>query len=716
MTSISDVETALQHIPPHDRDTWVRLAMAVKSEFGEAGRETWESWSRGAENYRAADAAAVWRSAKESGGVTIATLFHTAKEHGFDPASVAPPRAPTPAEIAQRKARAEAAQAKVEKQQAKAAGLALRTWAKASAADGHPYLQRKGVKPTDTVRVLPVEHVAELIGYAPKSSGEPLTGDVLIIPVKVETMSTLEFIDATGRKAALYGGKKSGGLWSPAKLPKGSGEGLTLAIAEGVATALSIHESGDLISIAALSAGNLPAVAERMRNKFPAARMVICGESGGGLKHAERAAQENGATLAVWPGGDMNDLHQAQGLEAVQKLIESACTEEVRTENRAEATQPSRRFSFIRAADAIRKQPDPQWMVKGLLEQQSTVSVMGPSGGGKTFFILDIGLSVAAGRDWHGQEVANSGPVLYVCGEGRGGIARRVDAWRRHHGIEMENTPFYISSGPAQMLDPVSLRDVEQATTEVQQVEGGLALIVIDTLNRNFGPGDENSTADMTRFVAALDGLRDRFQCAIAVVHHTGHNATERGRGSSALYAALDFEYRVARQGETVQVECTKSKDFEPLERMTFKAVAVEVGTDSDGEPVTSLVFEQSDEPPTKNTKLSPQQRIALEALKVQEENGKVGVHIEDWRSEAYARGIADTTAAKQKAFARARTNLLSMGQVLTRDDLYWTPGHSRTCPDIVRPCLGSEPGQTRTHPLGVSGVRPPDSHVEEFF
>ncbi|WP_052464588.1 AAA family ATPase [Geoalkalibacter subterraneus] len=441
MTSLADAQAALQHIPPHDRETWVRLAMAVKSEFGEAGRETWESWSRGAENYRAADAAAVWRSAKESGGVTIATLFHTAKENGFDPASVAPPKPPTPAEIAQRKARAEAEQAKIEKRQAEAAGLALRTWAKGSAADGHPYLIRKGVQPTDTIRKLPAERVAEIIGYHPKSSGEPLTGDVLVIPVKVETLTTLEMIDETGRKAALYGGKKSGGLWSPAKLPKGDGDGLTLAIAEGVATTLSIHESGEFISIAALSAGNLPAVAARMRNKFPAARMVICGEPGGGLKHAKRAAQENDAALAVWPGGDANDLHQAQGLEAVRQLIEKANTADDCTEDGATVAIPPQpgedfndmasragleavrqclgpgvaRVALICAADI--KPEQIRWIWPGWLAAGKLHVLAGAPGTGKSTLAFSLGATISNGGRWPGGEQAEPGDVVIWSGE-----------------------------------------------------------------------------------------------------------------------------------------------------------------------------------------------------------------------------------------------------------------------------------------------------------
>ena len=69
---------------------------------------------------------------------------------------------------------------------------------------------------------------------------------------------------------------------------------------------------------------------------------------------------------------------------------------------------------------------------------------------------------------------------------------------------------------------------------------GQPALVIIDTLNRNFGAGDENNTADMTRFIIGLDRLKNDLNTAILVVHHTGLGNKERSSGNSALKAALD--------------------------------------------------------------------------------------------------------------------------------------------------------------------------------
>ena len=67
---------------------------------------------------------------------------------------------------------------------------------------------------------------------------------------------------------------------------------------------------------------------------------------------------------------------------------------------------------------------------------------------------------------------------------------------------------------------------------------------------RNFG-GNENSTEDVNNFIQRkLDGLIEQLSSMyVLFVHHTGHgsNGRARGRGSSVLGAALDYEFKVER-------------------------------------------------------------------------------------------------------------------------------------------------------------------------
>lgn len=74
--------SALQFISPVERETWVEMGMALHSQFGDAARDIWIDWSRQADSFRELDARSVWKSFHGT-GVTIASLFHEAKQNGW---------------------------------------------------------------------------------------------------------------------------------------------------------------------------------------------------------------------------------------------------------------------------------------------------------------------------------------------------------------------------------------------------------------------------------------------------------------------------------------------------------------------------------------------------------------------------------------------------------------------------------------------------------
>lgn len=421
-----------------------------------------------------------------------------------------------------------------------------------------------------------------------------------------------------------------------------------------------------------------------------------------GIEGALKAATDNGCKVATPNMGKKADFHDALielGPGAVKKRIHAA----VFPSAKSSESSIIRAFEFISSSDLIANCEPPKWLIKSYLEQDTTTSLFGMPGCMKTFIDLDMGLSIATGKPWHGHRV-EQGPVLYLCGEGKAGIANRINAWELNNGIKAPL--FFVSNVAAQMLDPDSLAEVESAALGVAANHGKPVLIIIDTLNRNFGPGDENSTSDMTAFIQAIDQLRDSLQCAILIVHHSGLADAARGRGSSALRGAMDFEYQLEKCGETIDTQIitlsnTKTKDHEPPSPMAFKPVIIDLKqVDEDGRPITSLVLEQTDQKATRRTKkLSGANRIALDALKaVTLESGKATE--EAWCKEAYARGIspADTPEAKRRAFTRARTYLLDNYYIATRDDIYWIQSKdNRTKPDKTGQCPDVSTLDTRT-------------------
>lgn len=189
--------------------------------------------------------------------------------------------------------------------------------------------------------------------------------------------------------------------------------------------------------------------------------------------------------------------------------------------------------------------PEPAWTVAGVLGGLGLL--WGEAGVGKSFVACSFAASVATGRPWLGHRVAE-GPVVYVAGEGGAlGVSRRLDAAvTALRCCDPEDGPV-----PLWIVTPGV--DLVAGPMELIRVMDGIEpqLVIVDTLARCYG-GDENSTEDMSKFVRALDIIRDVFGSSVLVVHHA--NKTDRTgggkvRGSSVLYGAVDVSLQLRTDG-----------------------------------------------------------------------------------------------------------------------------------------------------------------------
>lgn len=335
---VDRIREAVSFVPPDDRETWLKMGMAIKSEIGDSGFDVWDAWSQQADSYNTRDARDVWKSIRANGRVTAGTLFHEAKVNGWRDDGIQ--HKPTAEELAERKRIAEERtrqeEADIAREREETAKKAGAGWKAATdAKPDNPYLVRKEIAPTKTLREIDADKLAGILGYVPKSSGEPLAGRLLVAPVKQgDNLSTLELIDGEGRKTALSGrGTKAGGYWAAQPLPDALE---TLLIGEGVATVLSAKEATGYPAIAALSSGNLPAVAKAMRERYPAAELVILADlakkTGEPDPHVIEAARAAGGKLAIPDFGadrdpgmtDFNDMAAICGRQAVVRAIAGA--------------------------------------------------------------------------------------------------------------------------------------------------------------------------------------------------------------------------------------------------------------------------------------------------------------------------------------------------------------------------------------------------------
>ena len=454
----------------------------------------------------------------------------------------------------------------------------------------HPYLQRKG------------------IGV----HGARITGDGrLVLPLYDQdgTLATLQYIDHDGGKLYHPGGQTGGKFWMVGSLDEPG----TLFVAEGFATAATIHETTNRPVVVAYSASNLVPVTGILREMYGASQDVVIvadnDKSGVGQRYAEQASAKFGARMVMPPiEGDANDYAQA-GHDLASLLLPP-------------------KDDWLIPADDFSAQPAPiSWLVKRWLQSQALIMVHGPSGGGKTFVVLDWCLRIASQTpEWAGQKV-RAGNVVYLAGEGHHGLRGRVAAWKHQH--QVGHLAMWLSKDGCDLNTPTGyLKVVEQ----VRMLPENPAVIVVDTLHR-FLAGDENSAQDAKTMLDACNSLMQEFNCSVILVHHTGvaEEAQHRARGSSAWRGALDIEISIVpgKDDQPMKIVQRKSKDAELAQTVyvELQQVTIPGWYDEDNQPVTSAVIVQSQAPanPKKDGKIESHRKTfenAWWASGAEERNG----------------------------------------------------------------------------------------------
>lgn len=281
------------------------------------------------------------------------------------------------------------------------------------------------------------------------------------------------------------------------------------------------------------------------------------------------------------------------------------------------APQPSGRFRFL-DLDDIEDLSPPDWLIDNVITTSGLSVLWGKSGDMKSFVALDMALCVAAGADWHGIPT-KPGLTIYVAAEGAFGLARRAVGWRHTRGRDLPKPAFKIVPHTISMVSS----DLDQLIQQITDLPNRPTFIVIDTLARTFGTGDENKQADMNAYVSAADRLREATGAHVMIVHHTGVHADKRERGSNVLRGAADTMMKVQRTGERLsiinQAPEGKQKDAEEFKTIRLRATktAFQAGGTEQSTLILNLDEDQSEpvKPAEAENKLSKNQSEILRVL-----------------------------------------------------------------------------------------------------
>ena len=192
--------------------------------------------------------------------------------------------------------------------------------------------------------------------------------------------------------------------------------------------------------------------------------------------------------------------------------------------------------------------PEPAWLVEPVLPAWRMTALVAGAKTGKSLLALDLALNLAAGREVFARPAGKAVRVLYVDYEmTEHDLLERVVAMGYgpsdasslsglHYLLAPTVEPLNFKTGAAQLLECVSAIRPE--------------LVIIDTLSRAVA-GDENSSEPFREAYRLAWAPLKRMGVAVLRLDHSGHESSNRGRGSSAKRDDVDLSWSLKRVGSS---------------------------------------------------------------------------------------------------------------------------------------------------------------------
>lgn len=446
---------------------------------------------------------------------------------------------------------------------------------------------------------------------------------------------SLHKVDAAGNRK----GSMTGARIVPYRLPElinAKEAGRAIYLVEGEKAADALVSIGAIATTSHAGAGHWP---EDITQYFVGAVVIVVPDCDApGWKYAKRVVEallpvakavrvldfnlpELGDDAYEWvqDGGDRAKLAElAKALPVITDINQVQAPEWIVPRETVEEVQAlpeeelpiliPRQLLNIEPWDSIEDEPV-EWLIQDVLPKKAFAALYGPPGSYKSFVALDIAEAVATGRAWMGREVQSAGAVLYICGEGFGGIGARIKACKLHNRTEA-GAEIYVIRAAINMRSSAEDFDLLVASIKDLMDRTGVQfeLVQIDTLARAFGGGNENNSEDMGAFIHNAGRIQRMLGCAMMVLHHSGKDATKGLRGHSSLLGAVDTQLELLKidaqpnpsspiAGSGI-LTISKQKDGQDGLKIGFEMVKVEIKGSALGisDAQISLAVRASDE------------------------------------------------------------------------------------------------------------------------
>ncbi len=341
---------------------------------------------------------------------------------------------------------------------------------------------------------------------------------------------------------------------------------------------------------------------------------------------------------------------------------------------------------------------EPDWLIDGLIMEQTSALLFGKSNSFKSFLAIDMACSIATGdiRDgWHGHDITDGWPVLYVATEGALGVAKqRIPGWYDAHDVSRNRRNDVVLYPQEIALDDENaVNDLvrscaincseREETTEWEDPAHSFKLVVIDIFGASM-MGPETSDETARAWVRNINHIMRTMKCAVLTVAHTGWADSTRARMHTHFWGS--FDTRLIAEGDkgslTTVLKVDRHKDADSSGEWGFRLDPI---TLADGQKTTLVPRLCEDVETKQKRRVSGKPAIALQALSealIQDGRTISGpnypnrpiVSLNQWRIMCDRHGLSDSenAEAQRKAFGRAKNTLLDKGLIKQFDDNVW--------------------------------------------
>lgn len=242
------------------------------------------------------------------------------------------------------------------------------------------------------------------------------------------------------------------------------------------------------------------------------------------------------------------------------------------------------------SAKSHRPDPDPDYIIQGLLYPGQVSMFAGPSNLGKSSIVAALASQVAIGQEIAGMRVSRAA-VLYIAAEAAKGILNRAYPYLSRNAGKA--AAFDVLDMPVDLSDPKMTEQLANDAIRYKEFHGcDDLLIVFDTLNLCMGDGDENSSRDTGRVMSNAGYLAKETNAHVLIVHHMGTSESSRPRGSSVLTGNVDTGMTLHKADKeqpdgTIFIKVHKQREEAKPDPIAFQIKPFAIGKNRHGEVTT---------------------------------------------------------------------------------------------------------------------------------